>query len=80
MQGGYRRSKGSGWEEVLGNHPSGKVAMPAVSRKGKTCGKLSSGSVGVAWSCRAKDEGYQSCRAGVDIPKAGRSGTLFSHL
>lgn len=68
-----------GWE-VLGNHLSGKAAMPAVSRKGKKCGKLNSGSVREAWSCRAKDEGSQSCRAGVDIPKAGRPGTLFSHL
>lgn len=61
-----------GWE-VLGNHRSGNVAMPAVSREGRTCGKLSSGSVRVAWSCRAKYKGCQSCRAGVDIPKAGRS-------
>lgn len=61
-----------GWE-VLGNHRSGNVAMPAISREGKTCGKLSSGSVRVAWSCRAKYKGCQSCRAGVDIPMAGRS-------
>lgn len=68
-----------GWE-VLGNRPSGKVAIPAVAREGTKCGKLSSGSVSVAWSCRAKGKGCQSCRAGVDIPKAGRSGTLLSHL
>lgn len=65
-----------GWK-VLGNHPSGKVAMSVVSREGKKYGKLSSGSVRVAWTCRAKEKGCQSCRDGV---KAGRSGTLLSRL
>lgn len=67
-----------GWQ-VLGKHPS-QGRWQCQLFQGKKCGKLSSGSVRVAWSCHAKDKGCQSCRAGVDIPKAGRPGALFSYL
>lgn len=42
MLEGHRRSKGIGWK-VLGNHPSSKVATPAVSREGEKWGKLAPG-------------------------------------
>lgn len=79
MLEGHKRSKGIG-QKLLGNHSSSKVATSAVSREGQKWGKLSSGSARVAWSRHAKDKGCQSCRAGIDIPKAGRVEMLFPHL
>lgn len=78
MLEGHRGSKGIGWE-VLRSHPSSKVATPAISREGEKREELSSRSAGVAWSSHAKDKDCQSRRAGIDIPKAGRLETPFSH-
>lgn len=48
-------------------------------KRREKCGKVSSRSTRLAWSCHAK-KGCQFCKHGVDISKAGRLRALLSHL